>query len=49
MQTAGYLAWFMPIQFTSGFVAATAEAALLRSGVPSPLSDFLERFQSALY
>lgn len=34
MQTAGYLFWFMPIQFTSGFVAATAEAALLRAGVP---------------
>ncbi len=33
MQTAGYLAWFMPIQFTSGFVAAAAEAALLKSGV----------------
>jgi hypothetical protein len=34
MQTATYMAWFMPIQFTSGFIAAAVEGALLKSGVP---------------
>lgn len=34
MQTAGYMAWFLPIQFFSGFIAAGVEGALLKRSVP---------------
>jgi hypothetical protein len=34
MQTAGYMAWFLPITFSSGFAAAAVESLLLKSGVP---------------
>ena len=33
METAGYLAWFLPIQFTGGFMVAALESALLKGGV----------------
>ena len=34
METAGYLAWFLPIQFTGGFMVAALEGMLLRAKVP---------------